>query len=324
MKSRAWHVTGKRAVALLPVEVAAPGEGEVQVRTEVSALSAGTERLLFRDEVEAEVALDAAFASSTSRFPLRTGYSAVGTVTALGSGVDAGWLGARVFAFRAHQEVWNARVDEVIRVPDDVPAERAALLANLETAVSLVMDGAPLLGESVAVVGLGVVGQLVTAILSRVGLGAVLTDDARSDRLDLASRAWSVKDHATEGAADLVFELTGHPEALPKALALARREGRVVVGSWYGTRSALLSFGTQVHRGRQTVLFSQVSELASGLTGRFTKDRRFGITLDWLRKLPLEQIVTHRVPFTEGERAWALLDTSPPGCLQIVLTYPGV
>jgi NADPH:quinone reductase-like Zn-dependent oxidoreductase len=324
MSARAWHVTGKRTVALLPVEHTVPGAGEMQVRTEVSALSAGTERLLFRDEVEGEVALDAAFASSTSRFPLRTGYSAVGRVTALGAGVDAGWLGARVFAFRAHQDVWNARVDEVLRVPDDVPAERAALLANLETAVSLVMDGAPLLGESVAVVGLGVVGQFVTAILSRVGLGPVLTDDARGDRLELAARAWNAKDRATDGEADLVFELTGQPEALPKALALARREGRVVVGSWYGTRSAPLSFGTQVHRGRQTVLFSQVAELASGLTGRFTKERRFGIALDWLRKLPLEQIVTHRIPFTEGERAWALLDTSPEGCLQIVLTYRGV
>jgi alcohol dehydrogenase len=72
MSARAWHVTGKRTVALLPVEHTVPGAGEMQVRTEVSALSAGTERLLFRDEVEGEVALDAAFASSTSRFPLRT------------------------------------------------------------------------------------------------------------------------------------------------------------------------------------------------------------------------------------------------------------
>lgn len=324
MSAHAWHVSGPREVALLPVEVSPPGAGTVQVRTEVSALSAGTERLLFRDEVEPEVSLDAAFSASKSRFPLRTGYSAVGKVTALGAGVGAEWLGARVFAFRPHQDVWTAGVDEVLRIPDEVPAERAALLANLETAVSLVMDGAPVLGESVAVLGLGIVGQAVAAILSRVGLGAVLAQDARADRLELAARAWNVTSRASAGAADLVFELTGQPEALPQALALARREGRVIVGSWYGTRSAPLTFGTQVHRGRQTVVFSQVSELASGLTGRFTKERRFGVALDWLKKLPLEQVITHRVPFAEGAQAWQLLDTAPPGCLQIVLTYPGV
>jgi 2-desacetyl-2-hydroxyethyl bacteriochlorophyllide A dehydrogenase len=329
MKARALQIIAPGDARVLPVDLRAPGDDEVLVATLVSALSAGSERLVFNGEVEATVPLDATLPGREQplRYPLTYGYCNVGRVVRVGARVPGSWVGARVFGFQPHQDLWVADHRQVVRLPESVSAEHGALLANTETAVSLVMDGAPLLGEAVAVVGLGVVGQLVAGILSHVGLGRLSLVDPRASRLEVARALCGTGVEARlgpgegEGASDLVFELSGNPAALDTALALCRREGRVVVGSWYGTRSAPLHLGTRVHRGRQTIVFSQVSELASGLTGRFDKARRLAVALEWLGKLPLERLITHRVPFDSAPEAYRLIEEEQ-GCLQVVLTYP--
>jgi 2-desacetyl-2-hydroxyethyl bacteriochlorophyllide A dehydrogenase len=324
MQARAVTLVGPSRVELQTLELAAPSAGEALVRVETSGLSAGTERLVFLGRLEGDEPLDTALAGldGALRYPLRYGYCAVGVVERLGPGTDPQWLGRRVFAFAPHQSHVVVPVSALVALPPGVSADAATMLANVETAVSLVMDGAPLLGEACGVVGLGVVGQLVASLLARVALGPVLALDPRADRRGALAAGIEALAEPRRDACDVVFEVSGKHAGLASAFELARADGRVIVGSWYGAEAQPLALGTRIHRARQTVRFSQVSRLDASLTGRFDKTRRMGIAVDWLEKLALDRLVTHRVPAERAPEAFQLLVAPPAGCLQIVLRWP--
>ncbi|MBX7114308.1 MAG: zinc-binding alcohol dehydrogenase [Myxococcaceae bacterium] len=315
---------------LAPVPVSSLGEHDVRVQTELSAISAGTEMLFYRGLVEQGAAVDATFEAHRHAltYPLCYGYSNVGRVVQLGGAVAKTLLGKRVFAFQPHQQEYVSPVSQVVVLPEGLSAEDACPLANVETAVSLLMDGAPVWGERVAIIGQGVLGTWVAGMLAQAGFCDVAVVEQSASRLALSRPMYTskVSVFSPKGAAppaefDLVYELTGNPEALPLALGLCRREGRVVVGSWYGSKTASLALGTQVHRNRNTVLFSQVSHIDSKLAARFDKARRMAVAVSWLKRLPGPALITQRVPFAEAARAYELIDKQSDACLQVVLTY---
>ncbi len=342
MQNLALYFTAPRQVELRAEPCPAPGPGQVRVHTLVSAISPGTEMLIYRGQMPQGLAADEALASLAGAlaYPLKYGYAAVGRVTDLGPGVDAGWKHRLVFAFQPHQRCFVAAPEDLLPVPDDIPPERAAFLPNMETAVNFLMDGAPLIGEKVAVLGQGVVGLLTTALLSRFPLEALVVLDRYPRRRETAQRlgATLALDPAAPDAleaarahlhardlydgADLTYELSGNPAALDFALALTGFAGRVVIGSWYGTKRAPLDLGGRFHRSRIRLLSSQVSTLAPQHTGRWNKARRLHTAWEMLRAFPAEHLITHRVPFTEAATAYRLLDQQPENAIQVILTYP--
>ena len=111
--------------------------------SELSAISPGTELLVYNGNVPTELAADSnldALSGSLS-YPLKYGYAAVGVVEAIGDAVDADWLGRRVFAFNPHESHFCATVDELYPIPEGISAAQATLLPTVETAVTLVQDG---------------------------------------------------------------------------------------------------------------------------------------------------------------------------------------
>jgi len=314
----------------------------VRVRTRLSAISPGTEMLIYRGQMPQGLAADEALEALAGplAYPLKYGYAAVGQVTDLGAGVDDSWAGRWVFAFQPHQACFVAAVDSLLPVPEGIPPERAAFLPNMETAINFLLDGAPLLGERVVVLGQGVVGLLTTALLARfplaalvvfdryalrretaLALGATLAlDPAAPDALDAARAHLGARD--LYDGADLTYELSGNPEALNLAFALTGFAGRLVIGSWYGTKRAALDLGGRFHRSRIRLLSSQVTTLAPEHTGRWSKARRLALAWEMLRRFPAERLITHRVPFIEAPTAYRLLDQQPENAIQVILTYP--
>jgi threonine dehydrogenase-like Zn-dependent dehydrogenase len=179
------------------------------------------------------------------------------------------------------------------------------------------------------VIGQGVVGQLLAALLAQCGAEHVAFFDPRSDRLEhsraLCGRAraeWALAPQPVHrDSFDLVYELSGDPSALDLALALARFEGRVVVGSWYGNKRAPVDFGTRAHRNRNSLLFSQVSRIDSRHSARFDSKRRLEVATAWLERLPLEGLVTHRFAFDRVADAYKLLDEGSESSLQVLIEY---
>jgi 2-desacetyl-2-hydroxyethyl bacteriochlorophyllide A dehydrogenase len=341
MTRRVLYFTAPFTLAVKEEPLPPPAPGRVLVQTQLSAISGGTELLIYRGLAPPDLAADETLPALTGSFtfPLKYGYACVGEVISLGPGVDQDWLGRTVFAFNSHESHFWAAPENLAPVPGDLAPEEAIFLANMETAVTLVLDGAPRVGEQVAVFGQGVVGLLTGAILARLPLTSLVTLDLHPRRR-LASETLGAHvslDPAAPGAlsllisklqgpspyagADLCFELSGNPEALNLALAATGFSGRVVIGSWYGRKKGEIDLGGAFHRRRIRLISSQVSTIAPELTGRFTKARRFQIAWEMLRQVRPSRLITHRVPLTRAPQAYETLDKNPQDAIQVALTY---
>lgn len=319
---------------MITEEIAAPGPGEVRVQTEYSAISPGTERLVYQGNVPGDLEADAsieALQDDTLSYPISYGYACVGRVGALGDGVSPEWEGAPVFSFQPHVSRFVAATDNLIRLPDSVALPDAVLIPSLETAVNLVMDGRPMIGETVLVFGQGVVGLLTTHLLAGHPLGtlvAVEPDDDRRARAEAAGARtvasigdWDGEDAPnTSSRADLVYELTGQPAVLDEAVQSTGFAGRIVVGSWYGTKAAPIDLGSHFHRSRMRIVSSQVSTIDPSLRGRWTKDRRMSVVLDLMDEVAPRQLISDRFPVEDAPSVYQQLagDTS---MLQPIFTY---
>ncbi|MBE0408904.1 MAG: zinc-binding alcohol dehydrogenase [Anaerolineales bacterium] len=309
---------------------------QVRVETILSTVSSGTETMIYRGEFPAGDELDMSISSLSGKFqyPFQYGYSTVGRVIDVGSLVDQSWLGITVFSFQPHSSHFNATVNELIVVPDDLLFEQAVFLANMETAVNLVLDGTPLIGEDVLVFGQGLVGLFATSLLSSFPLNNLITLDCYPNRrtLSLETGATASFDPTEPGAseavksiipngADLAYELSGNPKALNQAIAMSRFSGRVVIGSWYGRKAASLELGGRFHRNRIHLVSSQVSTFEPLLSGRWDKPRRYQIAWDSIRKVDPSRFITHRFHIGDAQQAYRLLDRKPGEALGIVFSY---
>lgn len=335
---RSLYFTAPREVAVRQDETRPPGPGEMTIRATCSAISAGTEMLLYRGEMEQGSKLDDVIPSlqGTCQHPFKYGYSTVGRVVAAGKGVSCDWLGKTVFAFHSHEEVFNIAASDAIAVPPGIREEDAVMLPSMETALSLTMDAAPLVGEFVVVLGQGVIGLLTTSVLSRFPLARLITADRYETRrvrsvemgadvsLDPMMKVASFLESAglPSSKADLVFELSGRPEALEYATHLAGMEARIVVGSRYGQKAAAGCLGDDFHRQRLRVLSSQVSNIDSSLSRRWTKTRRLEMAWRLIRAVTPSRLITHRFDIADAAEAYRLLDESGEKAIQILLTYP--
>jgi 2-desacetyl-2-hydroxyethyl bacteriochlorophyllide A dehydrogenase len=266
--------------------------------------------------------------SSGLSYPLAYGYATVGRVVKISKDMRHRWKGRLVFAFQPHTSYFVATPDEVLPLPDGMSPETACFLPNMETAVNLVQDGAPVLGERVLVLGQGIIGLLTASLLAEFPLEKLVTVDRyelRRKALDCESLNPDALDFRekvkTQNGYDLTFELSGAPEALNDAIALTGFGGRVVIGSWYGEKKATLELGGDFHRSRIKLISSQVSTLAPELSARWDKGRRFGVAWDALERIRPEKWVTHRFPLDEAAQAYHLLDEKPQEAIQVILQY---
>jgi 2-desacetyl-2-hydroxyethyl bacteriochlorophyllide A dehydrogenase len=335
VKRKTLYFTAPGKVDLREERLPALGANDVLVETACSAISAGTEMLIYQGRFPRDLATDSAIPtlSGDFKYPCMYGYACVGVVRDVGTEVDREWLDRSVFAFQPHTSHFIAAPDSLFPIPESLSPDSACFLPNIETAINLVQDGAPLFGERVLVLGQGIVGLLTASLLNEFPLEALVTADRYELRrsaspvtqrscLDCDSSTFH-KDSRTllNGNADLTFELSGNPEALNDALALTCFSGRIVIGSWYGEKRAEIDFGGKFHRSRIKLISSQVSTIAPELAGRWDKARRFDMGWKALERVRPEKWITHRFPIDDAAQAYRLLDESPQETIQILFTY---
>jgi threonine dehydrogenase-like Zn-dependent dehydrogenase len=296
--------------------------------------------LLYRGQFPNNIALDESIPSLSGvvEYPVKYGYALVGEVIEAGSEVRQDWIGKKVFAFHPHTSHFISETGNLQIIPDGVTLEDALFFPNMETAASFVMDGRPVIGERVVVFGQGIVGLLTTSLLAQYPMDQLVTIDRfklrRQTSLDLgADRSLDpVKTnnftHPNEENevhllhnADLVYELTGNPEVLNQAVDAAAFEGRILVGAWYGNKEAHLDLGGWFHRGRLSLISSQVSRIDSTFHARWDKERRYRLTWEMLKEIKPSRLVTHSIEITDAAYAFKLLDKNPGDVLQVIFKY---
>jgi 2-desacetyl-2-hydroxyethyl bacteriochlorophyllide A dehydrogenase len=334
MQRESLFFTAPHQVEIRETSVPQPEPDQFFVRTLYSAISAGTELLIYRGQAPTDLHADENIPSLEGSFayPLQYGYAAVGEIVDVGRNLSRDYIGSAVFSFQPHQTYFTVSRDQVIALPPDIAPLDAVILPNMETAVNFLMDGCPLIGERVAVFGQGIVGLLTTALLSRFPLHDLICLDRYPNRRLASLEAGAIHSlDPLEGDAlafvrgkdgtDLTYELSGSPRALNQAIEVTGFGGRVVIGSWYGTKQTPIDLGRSFHRSRIQLISSQVSTLAPALTGRWTKTRRFDLSWEMIRQVNPERWVTDVIPFREAAEAYKLLDSHPERAIQVVLDY---
>jgi len=335
VKRKIVYFTAPRQVELREETLPALEADDVLVETTCSAISAGTEMLVYHGRFPRDLETDSAISSLRGgfKYPCAYGYACVGVVRETGTQVDSSWRDKLVFAFQPHTSHFISKPDSLLSIPYSLSSETACFLPNMETAVNLVQDGAPIYGERVLVLGQGVVGLLTASLLGRFPLETLVTADCYDLRRNSSpvTQPLSLDPNSSDfhkdvmallnGGADLTFELSGRPETLNDALALTAFSGRIVIGSWYGEKRAEIDLGGTFHRSRIKLISSQVSTIAPELSARWDKARRFEAAWKALERIKPEKWITHRFPIEDAEKAYSLLDEHPQETIQVVINY---
>lgn len=298
-----------------------PDGQQARIRALCSGISRGTETLVFLGQVPPSQyeAMRCPLQVGDFPGPLKYGYCSVGVVEA----GPAEWIGRRVFCLHPHQDVYLAPIGLLNAVPDPVSNARAALAANMETAVNGLWDAGPRVGDRIAVVGAGVVGCLVAALAARLPGCEVELIDIDPRRAALAAQLgcrFALPDAATEGA-DLVVHASGNPAGLATALRLAGFESTVLEMSWYGERSVALPLGESFHSKRLVIKSSQVGSVATPQRARWSHQRRMALALSLLADPVFDSLISGSSVFDALPETLARLAHDPSGALCHLITY---
>jgi NADPH:quinone reductase-like Zn-dependent oxidoreductase len=298
-RATAFWADGRGGGALVDEDVAAPADGEVLVRTLHTGISRGTETIVLRGEVpESEsVRMRAPFQSGDFPGPVKYGYLNVGEV----ADGDRALRGRTVFTLFPHQSLFVVPAGAVTIVPDGVPARRAVLAGAVETAINILWDAGPCLGDRITVVGAGMIGCSVARLARGIpGTDVVLVDvDPLKARVaaqlgvEFSAPADAPRDR------DVVIDTSGSESGLRHALEAVATEGEVIEASWFGDRFVRLPLGADFHSRRLTIRSSQVGTVSARRRATRTTGDRLALGLELLRDPAFDALLTAESPWQQ-------------------------
>ena len=301
--------------------LAAAGPDDVLVRAQASAISRGTESLVFTGRVPPSEyqQMRCPFQEGDFPGPVKYGYASVGVVEA----GPAALRGQRVFCLYPHQDLYVVPASAVVPVPGDVPDERATLAANMETAVNAMWDAGPRLGDRIAIIGAGVVGCFVASLAAKLpGTRIELIDiDPRRATVAAALGCRFAAPEAASGDCDIVFHSSASEAGLATALRLAGFEAKLIELSWYGNKPVAVPLGEAFHQRRLQLISSQVGAVAHARRARRTHRERLALALELLADPVYDQLITGHCTLDTLPRRMAQLAAAPDGALAEIVHY---
>jgi threonine dehydrogenase-like Zn-dependent dehydrogenase len=316
-----WNVAPGRA-EIRQAAAADPGPGWARVRALVSAISRGTESLVFHGKVpESErQRMKAPFQEGEFTFPVKYGYAMVGAIEA----GPAHRIGETVLCLYPHQSRFTVPDASLLPVPPAIPPERAVLAPQLETALNAIWDAAPGPGDRIAVIGAGVIGCLVAYLAAGLPATEVTLIDRDPARRAVAAALglrFALPEEDLPEACDLLFHASGSPAGLDLALSLAGFEAEIIELSWYGEGAVPVSLGGAFHSQRLTIRASQVGHVAPARRARWDHNRRLALALSLAADARLDALIGEQIPFDSlPQRLPDLL--ARPGALCTLVRYP--
>jgi 2-desacetyl-2-hydroxyethyl bacteriochlorophyllide A dehydrogenase len=310
-EARAFWVTEPGRGEIRSEVLGTPSDGEVLVHSLYSAISRGTEALVFNGHVPPSEwgRMRAPFQAGEFPAPVKYGYSIVGRVVA----GPRELTDRTVFVLHPHQTRFIVPAGAVHVLPDGIPPARAVLAANLETALNGVWDARPHVGDRIAVIGAGTVGCLAAWLASAIAGCDVELVDINPRRAAVAATLgvrFAAPSAATHDA-DLVIHASGTPAGLEHALQIAGEEATIVELSWFGDQTVPLSLGGAFHARRLTIASSQVGRVSSSQRTRWDTARRMRLALTLLDDPALDALITGEDEFERLPDVMATLARRP-------------
>ena len=326
--------TESRKVEVQDLPVPKPGPGQLLIRTHCSLVSIGTEL----SELDAEVPCGENW-ERIRRFPLYPGYDNVGTVIEAGEGVERKWVGRRVASYGTHGGYVLVSPEHTWHVNEDITDEQASFLALGFVALNALRRGRLVFGESAVVFGLGNIGQITVQLCRFAGAKPILGVDTSEARMNLLPKHTSiigvvadktnVKDAVTSAThgrmADVVFELTGNPDVIPKEFEVLRREGRCVIAS-SPLSSSQFDFHDLCNGPSITIIGAHNSSHPKCATGDnpWTWDRHAEMFFDLLAdgEIDVDRLISHREPVEKAPELYEMLLEDRTQAMGVILQWP--
>lgn len=297
--ARAFWISHPGHGEIRTVDLPTPGAHQILVRTLFTAISRGTETLVFNGRVPASqhARMRAPFQDGNFPAPVKYGYSNVGEVEQGPNDL----LAAAVFCLYPHQDRYVVAASDVLPLPADLPPARAILAANMETAVNALWDFAPRVGDRITVIGAGTLGCLLAWLASRVPGTEVELVDLNPARAEIAAKLGVefAHPHQASSARDVVFHVSASSDGLNHALALAGFEATVVELSWYGDEPVTAALGADFHSRRLKLISSQVGHVATSRRGQRTHRERMQLALRLLCDPVLDHVISGQSQFED-------------------------
>lgn len=320
---------------------------EIRLRTLYSGISAGTELTAYRGSNpylhkrwDPDFRLFMGSDTTSHQYPIRGwGYEEVGEVVELGIAVADVQVGDIIYG------TWGHRTHHIV---EEEYARQRSLPANLDSilgifsqiaAISLngVHDARIRIGETVAVFGLGVPGQIVAQLAKKSG-AYVIGVDLIEKRLSLATELGAVDVAIDAGSgsageqikrltggrgADVSIEASGVTAALHEAIRATAYSARVIALGFYQGQAHSLFLGEEFHHNRISIVCSQIYGVDPELTYRWNQLRivQTVMRLQAEGVLDLKPLISHIYPFPEAPEAFRVLDEEPEKTLQVVLGF---
>jgi threonine dehydrogenase-like Zn-dependent dehydrogenase len=295
--------------------------GDALIKTLWSGISRGTERLIFHALVPSSEYERMRGPGMGGDFPhpVKYGYCAVGRVEE----GPAAIVGKTVFVLHPHQDLIVTPAAGLALVPDTVPAKRAVLAANMETALNALWDSGAGPGDRIAVVGGGVVGCLIAWLAGQLPGADVTLIDPLVERAAIAAHLgihYAAPTAAPENC-DVVFHVSANPKGLAKALEIAGFEGTVVEVSWFGDKDVSVPLGRAFHSGRLKLISSQVGQVAQSRRPRWNYARRMQKAMQLLGDARLDILISDEIEFQDAPGKLPAVFSGEGGGLAPVLRY---
>lgn len=319
--AQALWFDGNQQFSLRAEPLAALEDGWCQFEALYSAISPGTERLVYSGKVPESLyqEMRCLYMGGDFPFPLKYGYSLVGKIVE----GPREWIDTLVHVLHPHQDRGMVQIKDLYPVPAAVSPQQATLASNLETAINAIWDAQVSIGDRVLIVGFGIVGSLIARLLSFMPGVQVEILDVDSAKMALIEKMGFCQASSDENALpfDLAFHASGTAAGLQTAIDGVGFEGRIIDLSWYGIQAVTLQLGGSFHPMRKTIISSQVSHISPSQRPRWDHRRRKALVFSLLERSEFASHITQSVPFAELPGVLSQLLQAPSQGLSYLVEY---
>lgn len=346
-------------VVLEEREMPTIGPEDILVKTQVSIISTGTEMAVYKGigiHAEEDSLMQwwlppslrsrrvvNGYTSKTPpvpEYPITHGYLNAGEIVKVGEKVQGYQVGERVVYEAPHQEYYAVSYlsSRLVKIPDNISYEEAALNPDIRTAVYALQRGKIKLGELVAVLGQGLMGLLFTQIAKVSGARKVFVTDILDGRLKIAKEIGAdeainplkedllkhIMKATNSRGVDLVIETVGTQETLKQAMKIAGVRGRIVIFALYRTAIGL-ALGTDFHF-KELELLGTKWAFAAARPYHFFKEleKRNSEYAMWLLsegKVKVKPLISHRLTVKEINNAYKRILEKPNQTITVAIRW---
>lgn len=316
-----WHISSK-ASELREAPTEPPKENEVVIESVFSMVSPGTERIVSQGNVPDEVGenMRVPHMKGFFSFPCTFGYSLVGMVM---QGPD-NLIGKLVHLVHPHKSIITVNQSEIYPIPGFIPAKRATLASNLESAITAIWDSSISAGDKVLITGFGIIGALIARLAEQIPGVEILVLEKEQGRAALAASMGFKVLSTTRRMGnnyDLAFNTSGTSRGLQACIDALGTEGKVIETSWYGSDAVNLKLGMGFHYKRKQIVSSQDLGIPSSKNPRWDYKRRKDLAFKLLKDESFDDLITMEVPFKSSPDFFNRLRNEDINDIGIVFSY---